>query len=138
MVDGEIFIDVAGRDEEVVVGLGLEHLRRGTDHPRHVARGVDDRVPLPSLQDAKAAVPVADQLLDARKEARIGLAAIEERRHVASGLSRPNHVGTDESGPADEQDPKRSLPPKREGRGSDRERGAGDGGGLDEIASSSH
>lgn len=72
--------------------------------PRHIARGVDDRVPATALQRAKLAVTVAAQMLDVRKHIRSGLAAVKERQLVAV-LERGAHsMRAEETRAAEEQD----------------------------------
>jgi hypothetical protein len=69
------------RDEEVVRRVA-QQLRRCAYEPRYEAGGVDDGVPLPSLERVQVAVAVAAQLLRVREEPRIRPPAVEERQLV--------------------------------------------------------
>ncbi len=105
MVDAEVAVYVAGRDEEVMPGSALEELRRSPHDSGHVAGGIDDRVPLPALEDVEPAVPIADQFLDLGEQTRIGPTSIEQGRHVTARQRGLDHVGADEAGASDEEDP---------------------------------
>ena len=57
----------------VVVG---QQLCRGPDLPGHIAAGVDDGIPMPTLKGGEIAVAVTAQLLDVGKEIRAVLALV--------------------------------------------------------------
>jgi hypothetical protein len=62
-----------------VAGRVREQVGRGADDARHVARRIDDRVPLAPFEGGQVAVAVAAQLLGLGEELRVRLAAVEER-----------------------------------------------------------
>ena len=76
---------------------------------RHVARVVDDHVPVAALQRVEPAVAIAEQRLDARRRLRLALAAIEERHRVAARQRLADEVRADEPGAAEDQDAQRAV-----------------------------
>jgi hypothetical protein len=54
------------------------------DDARHISRGIDDRVPLPSSQEIEFAFPVATELLGRRKQIWIRAPAVEQRDFMAT------------------------------------------------------
>jgi hypothetical protein len=82
-----------------------EELRGGPHDAGQVSGGIDNRVPVPSLERRKVAVPVAAELLDCGEELRVRLPAIEHRHLVAAGQRLLDDGPSEELRPAENQQP---------------------------------
>ena len=79
--DGEVGVDRDARHEEVAARV-TQQLGGVPHDARHVAGGVDDCIPPPSIERLEACVPVPTHSLRLREELGVRLAAREERQLV--------------------------------------------------------
>ncbi len=65
--DAEVGVDRDAGDKRVVVDRAGQRLGRGPHDPRHIAAGVDRRIPAPPCQRRKIRRAIAAQFLDLRE-----------------------------------------------------------------------
>ena len=101
--DGEVGVDRDARDEEVAARVAQQ--LGGVPHDaRHVAGGVDDCIPPPSVERLEAAVPVPTQSLGLREEVGVRLAACEERQLVPASQRGVRDRTPEEPRPSENQE----------------------------------
>ena len=94
-----------------------EGLGRHADDSRQVARGIDHGVPTLPGKRAKVFRAVTMDLFHVRKEAGVGLSAVENGHYVSCGKRGYHQVPSDEYRPAQDQDlhafaPASGFPPR--------------------------
>ncbi len=100
----EVRIDGDARDEAVEAATRGERTRGGAHDARQVPAGVDDGIPLATLETREVAGAVADDPLDVGVELRVRGAAVEERELVTALERSVRDGAAEEPRPAQEQE----------------------------------
>ncbi len=111
----EAGVDGDRRDVDVARDA-VAQVRGGVaDQPRHVARDVDARVPVATVERRETTVPIAEDVLGLRKETGVRLAAVEQRQLVARRERRLDDRAADELRATEHEDLHSSsaTPPRR-------------------------